>query len=292
MQLTSGRLPVHERSSKSLITMSAKIFNLTGDEIFVRDSAGAEPAAQPRSAGVERHGFTGAISLPVLPDLIQVYTTAMTTGALTIRRGLDTGTIWIDRGSMVHAVCGDLSGEEAVYRLLEWRDGEFSLDAGTQAPARTIAASWQAVLMEGCRRLDEAGAAISATVFETTRFGDGPADRFDELLETIESSHEAVLAGAIFDATGQSLAHRSRALGLDLSGIGPAVSKVVAEQSRVMEAIGQQAPLQDLLTILEDQLHLITALPEGRFLYLVSDRSDTNLALLRRAVERAVGRTT
>src|SRR4029453_5010210 len=100
-------------------------------------------------------GFSGAISLPLLPDLIQVYTASMADGALTIRRGPNEGTIWFERGEMIPAVCGQSVGGEAVYALLQWQNGHFSLDAGARSTVRSITSSWQTVLMEGCRLLDE-----------------------------------------------------------------------------------------------------------------------------------------
>lgn len=101
-------------------------------------------------------GFSGSISLPMLPDLIQVYTLSQTTGALGIRRGSRSGTIWFDRGKIVHANCGDQIGEAAVYEMLSWQGGEFSLDSDRRPTERTITGSWQEVLLEGCRLLDEA----------------------------------------------------------------------------------------------------------------------------------------
>ncbi|MEM7356174.1 MAG: DUF4388 domain-containing protein, partial [Acidobacteriota bacterium] len=117
--------------------------------------------AQALIASIDRllargEGFSGAISLPMLPDLIQVYTLSQTTGALNIRRRGTTGTIWFDLGKIVHATCGDRSGEEAVYELLSWQGGKFSLDTETRPTETTITVSWQKVLLEGCRRLDEA----------------------------------------------------------------------------------------------------------------------------------------
>ena len=113
-------------------------------------------------AGIDRlmargEGFSGAISVPMLPDLIQVYTLSRTTGALFIRRSRRSGVVWFDNGDIVHATCGELSGEQAVYEMLSWKAGHFSLDTETRPPERTIDLSWQEVLLEGCRLLDEAG---------------------------------------------------------------------------------------------------------------------------------------
>ncbi len=105
---------------------------------------------------VRNKGFSGAISLPMLPDLIQVYTLAQTTGALGIRCGDRFGTIWFDEGNIVHALCGDRTAEAAVYEMLSWPDGAFSLDQETEPAEATITGSWQAMLLEGYRLLDEA----------------------------------------------------------------------------------------------------------------------------------------
>lgn len=113
-------------------------------------------------------GFSGAISLPMLPDLVQVYTLSKTTGALAIRRGASSGIMWFDQGDIVHAVCGSRTGEEAVYELLSWQGGEFRLDTAARAPETTITMGWQEVLLEGCRRIDESGRDLD----EAFDFGD------------------------------------------------------------------------------------------------------------------------
>jgi CheY-like chemotaxis protein len=100
-------------------------------------------------------GFSGAISLPMLPDLIQIYAISRTSGTLKISRGGEQGTIWFQAGDIVHATCGDLKGEPAVFQLLTWDGGSFALDASAVPPEQTIEASWQQLLVEGCRLLDE-----------------------------------------------------------------------------------------------------------------------------------------
>jgi hypothetical protein len=217
-------------------------------------------------------GFSGAISLPLLPDLIQIYTVALATGALTIRRGEDHGTIWFDRGEMVHAVCGAEVGEAAVYRLLQWNDGKFSLDRDATPPVRSITASWQKVLMEGCRLLDESG-------------GNTMGAAFAEL--------EGTLAGlrgvAVFDAEGRVIAQRSRLPESDLATAGPALVEMLRKQARVLEALSvAPSSFLDCCWILGDQMHLIEALPGERLLHVVVERNDGNLAVIRRAVGRVV----
>jgi CheY-like chemotaxis protein len=102
-------------------------------------------------------GFSGSISLPMLPDLIQIYALSMATGALRITRAGRAGAIWFERGAIVDASCGEIRGDEAVYELLAWEGGVFNMEVGAAAVQATISAHWQELLVEGCRRLDEAG---------------------------------------------------------------------------------------------------------------------------------------
>lgn len=246
-------------------SMTARIFNLDDERL--------------NRAPLRVAGFSGAISLPLLPDLIQIYTISMADGALTIRRGTQNGTIWFDRGAMVHAVCGELTGEEAVYRLLQWHDGQFSHDKGAQAPCRSITASWQKVLMEGCRRLDE----------ETLE--EASAEPFGELFSRIEQNLRGLAGVAVLDsADGSLLAQRPQGGALDFEAAGPLVAELLRQQSRIMASLGCPPSLLDSLSILGDQVHLLEAMPEGRLLYLVVARDGVNLAAVRRAVDRALGR--
>ena len=66
------------------------------------------------------------------------------------------GVIVIDRdGKIVHAQIDETVGEEAVYSLAIWRQGEFRFEAGVDTESRTITKSNTNLLMEAARRLDE-----------------------------------------------------------------------------------------------------------------------------------------
>lgn len=246
--------------------MSARLFNLDDDERFVR-----------------HEGFSGAISLPLLADLVQIYTTSLASGALTISRGAEAGKIWFEHGAIVHAVCGELVGEDAVYQLLSWHDGNFALNQDERTPLRSITASWQQVLMEGCRRLDEESLLGSGVAWADER---APFDgRVERVLADLDHSLSGLFAVALFDAgTGAVLLQRRGAV--DLSEAGPTVIDLVRGQTRFREAMAQSAPFLDCLSVLGDQVHLVSSIPEGRLLYLVAERSSINLAVMHRIAEQ------
>ena len=107
------------------------------------------------AAGRGRRGFSGAISVQTLPDIVQLYVLSSATGALSVRHRGDEGRIWFKHGGIPHATTPTREGDDAVYEILMWTGGEFSMQLGATAPTQSVQADWQELLMESCRRLDE-----------------------------------------------------------------------------------------------------------------------------------------
>jgi hypothetical protein len=269
------------------MSMGARIFNLDDNERFVRSTSPVEAKIEELPA---QAGFRGAISLPLLPDLIQIYTVSMADGALTIDRGTQTGTIWLEQGAIVHAVCGKKTGEEAVYELLRWEDGRFSLDTEARAPFHSIHASWQGVLMEGCRRIDEAAFASAGEELQVSA-PSSSTEPLDDVCLAIEQALNGFLSVAILDrGDGSVLAHRSGANGISFRSVGPLIAEMLQRQSQAMASLGHPGSLQDSFSTLEDQVHLLEVLSESRVLYLAVKRGGVNLATVRRVVAHALSR--
>ena len=113
------------------------------------------PKRQP--SGDESNKFSAHFTVFSPIDLIQ----SLGQGLKTVRVDLEnaegeTGTIFIRKGRMVHAVCGRITGEKAIYRIIEWGDdGSFNVTPTDDLPKDNIKQSNEAILMEGCRLLDE-----------------------------------------------------------------------------------------------------------------------------------------
>lgn len=99
--------------------------------------------------------FQGSLKELPLPDIIQLVSVSGKTGVFVLQNGAERGEIYLDAGQIVHAQLGDLSGEDAVYELAIWPQGEFAFSAGKTAPATTIRKSNTNLLMEAARRIDE-----------------------------------------------------------------------------------------------------------------------------------------
>ena len=99
--------------------------------------------------------FQGSLKELPLPDIIQLVSVSGKTGKFTLTRDADRGFIFLKNGQMVHATIGDLVGEEAIYSLAIWNQGEFQFSPGDEPDRQTITKSNTNLLMEAARRLDE-----------------------------------------------------------------------------------------------------------------------------------------
>ena len=99
--------------------------------------------------------FQGSLKELPLPDIIQLVSVSGKTGKFTLSRDADRGFIYLKNGQMVHASVGDLAGEEAIYALAIWNQGDFQFNPGEEPERQTITKSNTNLLMEAARRLDE-----------------------------------------------------------------------------------------------------------------------------------------
>lgn len=99
--------------------------------------------------------FQGSLKELPLPDIIQLVSVSGKTGKFTLTRDGDRGYIYLKNGQMVHATVADLVGEEAIYSLAIWNQGEFQFSPNEEPDRQTITKSNTNLLMEAARRLDE-----------------------------------------------------------------------------------------------------------------------------------------
>lgn len=99
--------------------------------------------------------FQGSLKELPLPDIIQLVSVSGKTGKFTLSRETERGFIYLKNGQMVHAQVSDQIGEEAIYTLAIWNQGEFQFSPGEEPDRQTITKSNTNLLMEAARRLDE-----------------------------------------------------------------------------------------------------------------------------------------
>jgi hypothetical protein len=101
-------------------------------------------------------GIAGSIKEIAIADLIQQNCLDRKKSKLTIQNMDRQAILYFNDGSVVDAILGDISGEEVIYKILEWEDGTFLIEKNVDAPRKTIVNTWAGLLLEGARRLDEA----------------------------------------------------------------------------------------------------------------------------------------
>jgi hypothetical protein len=112
-------------------------------------------------------GFDGVIQGATLSDLIQMECLALTTRAVRVDRAAQHGRIFFAGGQIVHAELGTSVGEEALYQMLAWPNGAFSIEEGVRPLEQTIERHWHGLLLEAAHRIDEINASSTENMTAT-----------------------------------------------------------------------------------------------------------------------------
>jgi predicted regulator of Ras-like GTPase activity (Roadblock/LC7/MglB family) len=105
-------------------------------------------------------GIQGDLQEMHLPNLVQLIVQSGGAARILIRHEQEVGAFYINDRQLQHAEVirsedDRLSGDEAVYYLLQWETGTFKVERSITTPHRSLTHSWDFLLMEGLRRLDE-----------------------------------------------------------------------------------------------------------------------------------------
>ena len=99
--------------------------------------------------------FQGSLKELPLADIVQLVAVSGKTGMFSLTRGAERGAVYIQNGQITHAKVNDTEGEDAIYALALWNEGQFQFSAGIDCESRTITRSNTNLLMEAARRSDE-----------------------------------------------------------------------------------------------------------------------------------------
>jgi CheY-like chemotaxis protein len=90
-----------------------------------------------------------------ITDLMQSLEMGQKSCRLTVRRGSETCEMFFVAGQIKHAHNGSVEGEEAVYPVVQWTEGEFEIDFTGTSDQSTITRGTTGLLMESMRIMDE-----------------------------------------------------------------------------------------------------------------------------------------
>jgi DNA-binding response OmpR family regulator len=101
-------------------------------------------------------GIEGEIEMLGVPGALQICHLSRLSGVLTAQNGARVATVRFRDGEVVGAECDGLEGEYGVFAFLGWERGVFRFRAGDPGPGEVVGGKFDALLLDGCRRLDEA----------------------------------------------------------------------------------------------------------------------------------------
>ena len=129
-------------------------------ELGARARALVDRQKRQRKEKRERtYALAGTFSAIAFPDLVSIIEMARRTGTLLVTNDDVTGQIVFDDGRIVHAVYGNLTGNQAFFRFVCASDGHFEFDPSPLALGaheRTITESAMSLILEGARLSDVA----------------------------------------------------------------------------------------------------------------------------------------
>jgi len=183
-----------------------------------------------------------------------------------------------------------------VYEIVGWPDPKLELFYKRAAREHTIAEPLQHVLMEAARLEDERGAGAAGVPAPaepgaaSPLVGNSRADVQEALQEAMRIDG-AVGVALVDGASGMTLGTAGGGARLNVELAGAGAADFLRAKRRVMDALGLQDTIEDVMITLGTQYHLTRFLGPNSdvFLYLVLDREGANLGMARHTLA-ALGR--
>lgn len=108
-----------------------------------------------------------------------------------------------------------------------------------------------------------------------------------EVLEKIASETNGFIAASLVDLdSGMTLAVKASRTDFDLTAASAYNSELVKQKLKIMRTLGLTGTIEDMLITLSDQIHLVKLVGPNTFLYLAVDKKQSNLAIVRSAVNK------
>jgi predicted regulator of Ras-like GTPase activity (Roadblock/LC7/MglB family) len=111
--------------------------------------------------------------------------------------------------------------------------------------------------------------------------------QLNEVLEKISVDANGFIAASLVDLdSGMTLAIKASRTDFDLTAASAYNSELVKQKLKIMRTLGLTGTIEDMLITLTDQIHLVKLVGPNTFLYMAVDRKQSNIALIRSAVNK------
>jgi predicted regulator of Ras-like GTPase activity (Roadblock/LC7/MglB family) len=244
-----------------------------------------------------------------LPTIIQMMAHDGVTAKITLEHEGQKGTLFLEQGQLCHAQLqnGDRPdvGEPAVYALLSWLNGDFTIEQHIRPPEYTIQTSWDYLLIEGMRQVDEQQTHVIAPEVEEDllamldtlshedkvmmenliaqhKENDTMASKSEQLrtiLNNIVTNSSDIQGAVIVDNDGLLLAS-ALSSSLDGNRVAAVSAGLVSLASRSAQQLGQGDVVQTLIQAKNGNVIAIRAGAQASFVALTSSGVNLGMAFL------------
>ena len=108
-----------------------------------------------------------------------------------------------------------------------------------------------------------------------------------EVLEKIQADASGFIAASLVDLdSGMTLAVKTVRPDFDLTAASAYNSELVKQKLKIAKTLGLSGTVEDMLISLTDQIHLVKLVGPNTFLYMAVDRRQSNIGIVRSAVNK------
>jgi len=101
------------------------------------------------------HSLIGNLNQFSAAEILQMSCLGQRSGRFTFKSGRGNSEIYLQLGSLRHAVFGTLEGESAIAEIFRWRQGRFYFEEGIISQVQTVDRPWAHLLIDNLQKLDE-----------------------------------------------------------------------------------------------------------------------------------------
>jgi hypothetical protein len=101
------------------------------------------------------HSLIGNLNQFSAAEILQMSCLSQRTGRFTFKSSRGTSEIYLQQGSVRHAMFGSVEGEAAVAEIFRWRQGRFYFEEGIISQEQTVNRPWAHLLIDNLQKLDE-----------------------------------------------------------------------------------------------------------------------------------------
>lgn len=101
------------------------------------------------------HSLIGNLNQFSAAEILQMSCLSQRSGRFTFKSGRGNSEIYLQQGSIRHAIFGSVEGEAAVAEIFRWRQGRFYFEEGIISQEQTVNRPWAHLLIDNLQKLDE-----------------------------------------------------------------------------------------------------------------------------------------